>query len=65
MTQRTIAVTGMACDGCEENVESELASLAGVSEVRADHETDTVELTGEVDDDELAAAIRSAGYEIE
>lgn len=64
MTRRTIAVSGMACDGCEESVESALESLADVSEVVADHESDTVALAGEVDDETLAEAIRSAGYEM-
>jgi copper chaperone len=67
MTQRTLTVTGMSCGGCEDNVETELSELDGVSGVEADHERDTVELTADetVSDDDLAAAVRDAGYELE
>jgi copper chaperone len=67
MTQRTLTVTGMACGGCEENVETELSELDGVSEIDADHEGDTVELTADetVSDEALAEAVQAAGYELE
>jgi len=67
MTQRTLTVTGMSCGGCEDNVETGLSELDGVSAVEADHETDTVELTTDetVSDEDLAGAIRDAGYELD
>jgi copper chaperone len=66
MERRTIAVSGMSCDGCERNVESALGNLAGVNRTEADHESDTVEVVVEddVDDDEITAAIEQAGYEV-
>jgi copper chaperone len=66
MSHRTITVTDMACTGCEENVENALEALDGVSSVEADHEADTVEIEADdgVSDDEVAAAIEDAGYEV-
>ena len=62
--ERTIDVDGMACTGCERTVETELAELAGVTNVEADHERDTVTVIGDADSDRLAAAVREAGYEV-
>lgn len=66
MSHRTITVTDMACTGCEENVTEALEGIDGVSTVEADHETDTVEVEADdgISDDDLAAAIRDAGYEV-
>jgi copper chaperone len=66
MSRRTVSVTDMACTGCEENVESALEALDGVSSVEVDHEADTVEIEADddVSDDEVAAAIEDAGYEV-
>jgi copper chaperone CopZ len=64
--RRTIEVTGMACTGCEENVESALQSLDGVRRVEADHEGGTVEVVVDdaLGDDDLGTAIHDAGYEV-
>lgn len=66
MNRQTLAVEGMACDGCEQNVEEALQKIEGVSRVRADHEADSVEVV--VSDDmaheELTMAIREAGYDV-
>lgn len=66
MSRRTITVTDMACTGCEENVSEALEGIDGVSTVDADHEADTVEVEADdgVSDDDLAAAIEEAGYEV-
>jgi copper chaperone len=66
MARKTLSVSGMACNGCEQNVESALEALEGVREVEADHETETVELDIEesVDAAEIDAAIEEAGYEV-
>lgn len=67
MTDRTLTVTGMSCGGCEENVETGLAELDGISSVTADHESDTVELTAEepVTEEDMITAVRDAGYEVD
>jgi copper chaperone len=66
MSRRTISVTDMACTGCEETVEDALEALDGVSSVEADHEADTVEIEADdgVSDDDVAAAIEDAGYDV-
>ena len=44
MERKTISVTGMSCNGCEQTVENALQTLEGVTRVDADSEGDTVEL---------------------
>ena len=66
MERQSFTVTGMACDGCEENVVNNLTSLDGVDSVEADHESDTVEVVAEdVSTSDLTAAIEDAGYDVE
>lgn len=67
MNRETIPVTGMSCNGCEQNVESALENLDGVNRVEADHEGDSVEVVLEdgLADGEVHAAIESAGYDVE
>lgn len=66
MKRETIAVTGMSCNGCEQNVESALESIDGVNRVEANHEGDTVEVAVEDDvaDEDIHAAIQQAGYDV-
>ncbi|MBX0325167.1 cation transporter [Halomicroarcula sp. F13] len=66
MERKTISVTGMSCNGCEQNVESALRNLDGVNRVEADHDADTIDviLKDEVSDDEVNAAIEQAGYDV-
>ncbi|MFC7018347.1 MULTISPECIES: heavy-metal-associated domain-containing protein [Haloarcula] len=66
MATRTLTVTGMACDGCEEAVEGALEDLDGVESATADQNADEVDLetSGDVDEAALAAAIEDAGYEL-
>ena len=61
---RTLAVTGMSCGGCEQNVEDALSALDGVADVAADHESNSVELTteSEVAEADIEAAVEEAGY---
>lgn len=66
MERKTISVTGMSCNGCEQNVESVLQNVEGITRVDADHEDDTVEIVAEDDvvDDDLEVAIENAGYDV-
>lgn len=66
MERKTIAVSGMSCNGCEQNVENALETTDGVTRVEADHEGDTVEVVVDEDtaDDDLTAAIQDAGYDV-
>ena len=65
MKRKSISVTGMSCNGCEQNVETALRNLDGVSRVDADHEADTVDVVieDEVSVDDVNAAIERAGYD--
>ena len=65
MERKTLSVTGMSCNGCEQNVENALQGLDGVSRVEADHEADTVNVVVDdaVTDDDLTTAIEGAGYD--
>ena len=66
MERKTLSVTGMSCNGCEQNVENALQGLDGVSRVEADHEADTVDVVmdDDVSDTDLTAAIEGAGYDV-
>jgi len=66
MERKTISVTGMSCNGCEQNVKNALQNLKGVNRVEADHEANTIELVAEDDvaDDDIEAAIENAGYDV-
>jgi len=66
MERRTITVTGMSCNGCEQNVENALHTIEGVTRVDADHGGDAVELVAEDDvaDEDVEAAIEDAGYDV-
>jgi copper chaperone len=66
MERKTLAVTGMSCNGCEQNVENALRSLDGVSRVEADHGADTVDVVvdDDVSDTDLTTAIEGAGYDV-
>lgn len=66
MDERTLRVDGMACNGCEDSVESALRGLEGVDRVEADHEAGTVELLASerVSDAAVHEAVAGAGYEV-
>ena len=65
MNTTTISVAGMMCPHCERHVTQALSALPGISEVKADHRTNTVTITsdGEPDEALLAATIQQAGYD--
>lgn len=60
---RTIEVDGMSCGGCEDAVVEALRSLPGVESATADHERGTASIEGDADDEAIADAVDSAGYE--
>lgn len=60
----TLSVEGMACDGCERNVEVALADVSGVEDVAADAESGTVRVDGNSDEDALREAVSDAGYDV-
>lgn len=65
MATKTYTVTGMTCGHCEMSVKEEVGEIAGVTEVTADHATGAVSVSGEgFTDEQVAAAIAEAGYEL-
>lgn len=62
----TFHVDGMTCQRCHDAVAERIGRLAGVAEVRIDVATGTVTVTAEkpVDRVDVAAAVKSAGYEL-
>jgi copper chaperone len=64
MSTLTYSVPAMTCDHCVRAVTSELAAVAGVSDVSVDLATKLVVVSGiDLEDDALRAAIEEAGYE--
>ncbi|MDK6808241.1 transporter [Corynebacterium sp. HMSC062E11] len=65
MSTTTYTVNGMTCGHCELSVKEEISEIKGVTDVTADHTTGAVTVTGEgFSDDQVAAAITEAGYEL-
>ena len=65
MSTTTYTVTGMTCGHCELSVKEEISEIKGVTDVTADHTTGAVTVTGEgFSDEQIAAAIAEAGYEL-
>ncbi len=60
-----IKVKGMMCHHCEAHVKNAIEAIDGVVEVKANHNTDTVEIRSDKDIDiaEVKAAVINAGYE--
>lgn len=60
----TYTVSGMSCSHCTNAVGSEVAKVAGVTDVDVDLETKLVVIRGSgLSDDALRAAIDEAGYD--
>ena len=64
----TLAVSGMKCGGCENNVTMKLKALAGVKSAAASSKDKAVIVEFDADKTDLAAisnAITEAGYTVE
>lgn len=65
MATHTYQVEGMTCGHCELSVQEEISEIEGVVTVHADHKTGEVTVEGEgFNDDQIAAAVDEAGYEL-
>jgi copper chaperone len=62
-TVRTYSVPGISCDHCRHAIETEVATVAGVSTVSVDVEAKLVTVDGG-DDGAIRAAIDDAGYDV-
>lgn len=63
---KVMTIEGMMCGHCTGRVQKALEAVEGVSTVNMNLEakTATVELSAEVSDDALTAAVTEAGYEV-
>jgi copper chaperone CopZ len=59
----TYTVPGISCDHCKHAIETEVATVAGVSDVDVDVDAKLVTVSGG-DDAAIRAAIDTAGYDI-
>ncbi|MEX2540332.1 MAG: cation transporter [Trueperaceae bacterium] len=57
-----LKITGMTCGHCQSAVESALASVGGVSDVRVDLAQGRAEVEGTADVAALVAAVEEEGY---
>lgn len=57
-----LAVTGMTCMGCVSSVTRVLSRVPGAAEVRVDLQAGRAEVVGNANPQDLAAAVRKAGY---
>ena len=66
VAELTFNVEGMDCSGCEESIKRSVGNLPGVQEIKADHVSGRVEVsgTGESDETTIREAIVGAGYEV-
>ncbi|NDY42150.1 heavy-metal-associated domain-containing protein [Dissulfurirhabdus thermomarina] len=64
---QTIKVTGMSCQHCVMRVREALEALPGLADVQVDlaSGTATFENPGAVPDEEIARAVRAAGYGVD
>ncbi len=64
--KKKISLEGMSCEHCVNHVTSALKELVGVSKVEVNlaAKNATVEVSQEVSDEDIKAAIYEAGYEV-
>ncbi|MGF7237910.1 MAG: heavy-metal-associated domain-containing protein [Frankia sp.] len=63
--ERVYRVLGMTCEHCVRAVSSEVGGISGVTAVTVDLPANTVTALGDrFTDDEIAAAIEEAGYQL-
>ena len=65
-TSTTYTVTGMTCSHCVSAVTEEVSKISGVTDVRVDLSSGTVDVASEqpLDDATFKAAVEEAGYEV-
>ena len=64
MPQATYSVPDISCGHCKQAIESEVATVHGVTGVTVDVDQRTVTVEGDASTDAVTGAIREAGYEI-
>ena len=64
----SLAVTGMKCGGCEDNVKTKLNAVDGVNSVEASHKENTVNVefnAASTNIEAITAVITEAGFVVE
>ncbi len=61
---KKIIINGMSCGHCVNHVKEALMEIQGVKEVKVDLETKTAEISENVADSVIKAAIEEVGYEV-
>jgi copper chaperone CopZ len=65
LNETILKVPGMTCGHCEASVKTEVAKVAGVTDVKVDLETKLVTVTGVgLDHTALVNAVDEAGFEV-
>ena len=65
MPDKTYLVNGMTCGHCEAAVSGEIGKVPGVQAVNVELDSGRVTVTGDgYTDDQIAAAVDEAGYEL-
>ncbi|MCZ7647731.1 MAG: cation transporter [Planctomycetota bacterium] len=64
LQERTLAVKGMHCASCAQRVETALRGVAGVDEAAVNFATRSAHVAGGAGFEELARAVKAAGYEL-
>lgn len=64
--KKTISIEGMMCEHCEKNVKKALESLPEVSSAEVSHTAGTavVDLSADIPDESLIAAIEARDYKV-
>lgn len=67
MTDATLGISGMKCDGCVECVQEALEAVDGVERVTVSPERGLARVVtaGRTPESELATAVEDAGYQVE
>ena len=65
VVERTYSVPGISCGHCKTAIETEVATVEGVTLVEVDVEARTVRVLGQATDEAIVAAIDEAGYEVD
>lgn len=65
MSERILSIKGMSCGHCSARVEKALNAIEGVeAKVNLESNSATVNLTKEISDETLKAAVDQVGYEV-
>jgi copper chaperone CopZ len=66
MTEKTVKVNGMTCNHCKANVENNLSSIEGITDIEIDLESGVVKVSGDdIDLIEVKNKVEGIGYAYE